>query len=334
MVRQTISDAQVLAALDHFAATHMVPGGSLRVREYNNWRGRSVSFSTISKRFGDGSWDATIIRLREHLVLHAASPDVVVEVPVECHGNGAAWVWLRAGDWLSYRCTCDHCKAPTIEAAYPHLVSLLADPRGARFATTRRVDWQCPESRRHWLVKATAEHVAKTSTWCFGCQKLDAWYLTHTPGTLLTRAKVQRSKAEAPFVAELRALLPEERIATLQAVVVPREFAARIGKAITPDAMLFRRKIAIELDGGDGGSGWYSEHDTAEGIRVDTARDHAFAALGWTVVRVRHPNALPLPESPARIVSTPAAVRSPAKAAALVAEHLATLLHGDETVQE
>lgn len=201
-------------------------------------------------------------------------------------------------------------------------------PEDAVKTSLHWVLWGCPEGFiTHMTISGRAAEVAVGTRYCGNCRSLDRWYATHTAGMLLTRSKVARAKVESAFVARLRELLPGERVAAQQAIVVPRAFAARVGKSVTPDVILFRRRIAIELDGGDGQSDRYSRHDTLAGAEGDTARDQALASIGWTTIRVRHPDALALPGSPAVIVSTRAATGgSGLKIAQVVAEQVKALL--------
>ena len=56
MGRRGLSDEQVLEGLLQFARTHLVEGGSLRVKAHSVWPDQPVSFSAITKRFGDNGW--------------------------------------------------------------------------------------------------------------------------------------------------------------------------------------------------------------------------------------------------------------------------------------
>lgn len=112
------------------------------------------------------------------------------------------------------------------------------------------------------------------------------------------------SKAEEGVVVALRKMLPDEQILTKQAVVLRAPDQRLVGRAITPDILMWDRRIAVEIDGGDGQSPRYSEHDTEKGAKVDAARDRALAKLKISTIRVRHPDALALAKSPAFVIST------------------------------
>ena len=50
--RRQLSDEVCLDALLLFARTHLVAGGSIRVKAYSEWSDSPVSFSVITKRLG------------------------------------------------------------------------------------------------------------------------------------------------------------------------------------------------------------------------------------------------------------------------------------------
>lgn len=301
------SDEACLDALLLFARTHLVAGGSLRAKAYTGWADAPMSATAILNRFGDGSWPAAVFRFQEEMFAQAKDLDAVAaELPVRCRGNyGVSWVPGRVGDWLTQGCPCTACRAQPLPTAYPELVERLQDPADAEKGSTVWFEWACPERRRgHRPFRASVELMAAGGVYCAACRRADKFYRQHPVGTLKTNPEVARSKVEAPVVDALRALLPGERFATRQSVVIGAELARNVGSTITPDIVMVRRKLAIEIDGGDGNSPRYSTHDTVEGANLDVQRDLAIASLGWTSIRLRHPNALPLPGSPATIVTT------------------------------
>lgn len=327
MARRGLSDEEVLDGLMLFAHTHLVAGGSLRVKAYNAWVIAPVSFSAITKRFGDNSWTTVLLRFRAEMLEQANDPDAVAaELPVPCQGNvGISWMPGRIGDWLSLQCVCDACQSPPLRVAYPGLVSRLADPADADKGASLWFAWACPERRpNHRPFKAPAQQMANGKVYCADCRARDRFYRQYPIGTLKHNPDVERSKLEAPVAEALRALIPGERFATQQSVVIGPDYADIVGRAITPDIIMFKRKLAIEIDGGDGNSPRYSAHDTAIGAGIDTKRDHALASLGWTTIRLRHPGALPLAGSPATVV--PCASRSPKVIAAALAPAIQSLL--------
>lgn len=320
MPRPKLSDEACLDALLLFARTHLVADGSLRIKAYTEWAAAPMSAGPIVKRFGDGSWPTTVFRFQEQMLAQAQDLDAVAaELQVECRGNyGVSWVPGRVGDWLTLGCPCTACQAEPLRTAYPDLVERLQDPADADKGSTVWFEWACPKRRPgHRPFKASVELMVAGGVYCFACRKADKFYRQHPVGTLKTNPEVARSKTEGPVVDALRALLPDERFATRQSVVIGAELATNVGSAITPDIVMFRRKLAIEIDGGDGNSPRYSTHDTAEGADLDVSRDLAIASLGWTSIRLRHPNALPLPGSPATVVTT--ASKSPKVMAGVLA---------------
>lgn len=314
------SDEQVLSGLLEFARTHLVPGGSLRVKAYTAWPEAPLSFSAITSRFGDNSWTNVVLRFRELMLAQAQDLEAVAaELPVPCQGNVAvSWVSGRVGDWLSLKCGCEACQSPTLRVAHPGLVRRLHDPADADKGASLWFRWACPEDRPgHRAFNAPVEQMLAGKAYCPDCRAADRFYRQHPIGTLMHNPEVERSKVEAAVVEALRSLLPGERFAAMQSIVIGPDHADLVGKTITPDIIMFRRKLVIEIDGGDGNSPRYSAHDTPAGATIDVNRDLAIASLGWQSIRVRHPDALPLPASPATIVMC--ASRSPKVIAATLA---------------
>jgi very-short-patch-repair endonuclease len=214
-------------------------------------------------------------------------------------------------------CGCALCSEASIEEVHPELVGRLFDPRDAHLAVSLWVPWACPvRDPDHDPIKATAASVAAGEVYCGGCRSKDEFYAKHTPGEVL---EVTRFKPSTPLEQKLcdalNELAPGLRARTRRQIVIAKEARYHRKYTIAPDLILADH-VAVEVDGGNGKG--YSRHDLPEGVVDDARRDRLLADVGWSVIRVRHPDGNGLRSSPATFVRT--ASTSAVKIAPLVLE--------------
>lgn len=323
--------ATVEDALTRWAAAALTAGGSLNRKSYDAWYSaqpepRPPSGIAVAKHLRPGAkWAEMILAARAAIVAVAVDRAVAVEVPVECSGRG--WVvWERRGveAWLAdARCRCATCAEPTVGAAYPELVPLLVSAESAARAVSIWVQWRvcAVGDPAHRPVSGPAEAMAAGALYCGACRSKDTFYRDHPPGSVVPgRRRAGRSALEAKVAAALSAIAPHLGVEAGAGVSLPPGSGYHGMYALTPDLVIPARRAAVELDGGDGRSARYSRHDTDDGAADDAWRDRLLGEVGWSVLRVRHPDAAVLVDSPARIIAT--ATSSATRIAGLIVEAL------------
>lgn len=299
-------------------------GGSFSSSSYVAWYQRRpnpkpASITTICKHLESTThWMPVVHRRRERLGRGPGS-DRVIEVPLICRGRGGGvWAPRRLSDWaVDNICGCALCREASIGETHPELVGRLVDPRDAHLAVSLWVPWACPvRDPDHHPIKATAASMAAGQVYCGGCRSKDEFYAKHNPGEVL---EVTRSKPSTPLEERLRDALneiaPGLRARTRRQIVIAKEARYHRKYTIAPDLVLVDR-VAVEVDGGNGSG--YSRHDRPEGVVDDARRDRLLQDVGWSVIRVRHPDGNGLRSSPATFVRTSS--RSAAKIAPMVLE--------------
>lgn len=319
-------DRQTLeAAYDRWAA-EAVMAATFANRHYNLWRARQPapkppSCTVLPRDLADApSWPALILATTQRIAAHVTDPAIIAEVPVTCVGRARLrWETRPLGQWLAdQNCHCRDCGQPTIASRYPRLVAKLVDQRKADQAISRWAAWNlCTTSirgHRHRSIGGTAAAVAAGELYCGGCRSLEAFYQQHQPGQAVTARDRDTSTAlERQAATELGTRYPELGLQPGLAVVIPPDADYHGLYSIAADLISDRLRLAVEIDG----HGGTSRHDTPAGIADDHRRDDLLHQLGWSVIRVRHPDTPPLPGSPARILAT--STRSAARIAHLIA---------------
>ncbi|MEU2169595.1 hypothetical protein ACH47V_26445 [Micromonospora chersina] len=311
-MNRSYDQATLAAAYDRWAA-EAVTAGTFAVRHYNQWRARQPAPTppscTVLPRdlAGAASWPALILATRDRIAAHVTDAAAAAELPVDCVGRARLrWEVRPLGQWLADQdCHCPDCGQPTIEGRYPHLVAKLVDPRKADQAISRWVEWDlCTTTvrgHRHRRIGGSAAAVAAGELYCGGCRSLEVFYQQHQPGDVVTaRDRDTSTTLERKVASELAARYPELGFQHGMAVVIPQDADYHGLYSITPDLVSERLRLAIEIDG----HGGHSRHDTPAGAIDDLRRDHLLHQVGWSVVRVRHPDAPSLPGGPARVVVT------------------------------
>lgn len=306
--RQTLE-----AAFDRWAA-EAVAAGTFASRHYNQWRARQPapkppSCTILPRDLADApSWPALILASTQRIAAHVIDPAATAEVPVTCAGRARLrWEVRPLGQWLTDQdCHCPDCGQPTIAGRYPELVAKLANRDKAVQAISRWVEWNLCTStvpgHRHGPVGGSAAAVAAGELYCGRCRSMEAFYQQHQPGEVITARDRDTSTAvERSVAAALDERYPDLGLRTGLAVVIPPDAGYHGLYSIAVDLISQRLRLAVEIDG----HGSISRHDTPAGVADDQRRDDLLHRLGWTVIRVRHPDAPPLPRSPARILATP-----------------------------
>jgi hypothetical protein len=263
--------------------------------------------STIIKWAGADNWAAVLWSRRRDIAERSAGRCThELEVPLWCAGRGLfKWEWMRLGDWPAADHGCADCQKETIQQAYPDLVPRLVVPGDAARASSRWVCWRLCDVVGHPAIEGPADRVARTELYCGRCRARARVYADHGPGDVLKpRGRAAVSSVEKAVFEILGVELSHLGVRPGWRVVLPPDADYYDMTSLTPDCLLVTAKIAVELDGGDGQSDMYSRHDTVEGAADDAHRDRLLARVGWQVIRVRHPRALRLKDSPARVVTS------------------------------
>lgn len=325
MPRPALDPAVVEKALLDWVLASLASGAPLNHKSYQEWNRvqpapRPPSSTTIIKRFApDGTWGDVLLAAKSRITDLPVALSIEAELPVRCAGQGRIeWDRRRIEAWLEDSgCRCECCQDPSIAEAHTELVPLLADPEEAALSVRKWVSWRvCPlDVPTHRTFMGTVAAMAAGELYCGGCRRDQQFLEAHAPGSVVDGYEdCVRSRQEEAVTTALTAAAPELEVRADLGVALSSRYHG--GLALKPDIVLPALRVAIEIDGGNGKASRYSRHDTPEGAEDDALRDRLLAQVGWRVLRVRHPDALELVDSPALVITT--ATSSPTQTAQLI----------------
>ena len=319
MPRRSMTATKAAAGLiDWLEVQTANSGGSLTSKSYVSWYHQQdpkpPSATTVTKHLGSGTpWGTMIWAYRELVLVCAESLELPVELPVPCRARGSIkWAPCPLSRWGAEGfCICDGCDRPTLGEQYPELVSLLVDPEDARrMHDLHGLAWRvCVDPELNHPPAFGPATAVEQGLRCRVCHppplsprelERQQFFTNYPPGSLAPARPGPVSRLEAPVAAALRDLRPQLTIDENTAVALPADAGYHHAWTLKPDLVLPDRRIAIEIDGGTGSSPAYSRHDRPEGAADDAWRDRLLQQLGWQVLRLRHPRALSLDDSPVR----------------------------------